>query len=199
MINLQSFCATDIDDGNPLSSPFSDNTHSYACNGHMIIRVKRVDAVTLTVPREINIEKIFSSFNLTTDLRNDFPKYPDPEKRKCDDCKGTTFSRACYECEDGEGIVHFENIFNSYELECKTCRGNGYVSGGKKHCSFCGGAGEVYVNEYDFVDFGEKGVSIKLLDKIKNLPGVRVGEMNINHMVPFFFSGGDGVLMGMYK
>ena len=61
--------------------------------------------------------------------------------------------------------------------------------------------GERYVQEFPYVDIGDIRLGIRLLDKIKDLPGVRLGPVDgaDRKQVVFCFDGGDGILMAMQK
>jgi len=195
-MNLQDFCAKDEQKQNRLSKPFSHGKYSFASDGHMLIRVPRLLEVTKGLPDFM--ESKFTEF-VTGDCLTPIPDY-EQEKKKCSICRGTGKVEECPECK-GIGEVYFQNIYNDYEFECLTCNGHGEVSGGKNACEECEGTGQVYADRWAGIDIGNKRIGLRLLDKIKELPGVMLGNCSGDDKAPvmFRFDGGDGLLMPMTK
>lgn len=105
--------------------------------------------------------------------------------------------KRCDECES-EGYFELKNKFNSYEVECKSCGGEGeYVTpGGDTVCGSCHGTGEyyhyakrTYIEKLD-LHFADR--YINLINKLDNVK-VSAGE---NRM---FFYNNDmrGILMAI--
>jgi len=195
-MDLSTFC-TCIRDLPTLKEPFSQGNYTYASNGHMIIRVPFRPDIPEKKPDNLQLENLV--FLNREEYTTEFPKYK-TEKKKCSWCRGSGRTQICQEC-DGDGYVELENDFNQYSAECKTCRGEGETPGGPEKCSNCDGTGQAYVDKYDHVDIGDVRLGKKLLDKIKDLPGVRLGPVDgaERQQVAFCFDGGDGILMTMMK
>lgn len=195
-MNLQDFCAKDEQRQHELNDPFSHGKYSFASDGHMLIRVPLLLEVTKGLPGFM--ESKFTEF-ATGDCLTPIPEYKQ-EKKKCSICRGSGKAEECPECK-GLGEVNFENDYNDYEFECQTCHGHGEVSGGKNTCEECEGTGQVYVNRWASINIGNKLLGLRLLDKIKDLPGVMLGDCSADDKAPvyFKFDGGDGLLMPMIK
>lgn len=194
-INLKKFC--DIDNEH-LREPFSEGDHSYATNGHILIRVPRVEGFKEGRPGTIKLDEFIFEGGAGYDA---LPNYDPPKKEKCDTCKGHGKVSPCEEC-DGDGDVEWFSGFNWYSDGCKSCQGHGSVVGNDKVCPECEGEKTVYVDPWSFVDIGddERALAVILLEKMKTLPGVELGGLiKEKGYVPFRFSGGDGVVMTMLK
>ena len=180
-----------------LSKPFNHDGYTFASNGHMLIRVPLRDDVVDTVPSQITMSKL--PFDCEV-YPTKFPEYKPQAMKKCPACDGRKSVSTCPEC-DGKGEVILDSGFNGYECDCKTCNGDGYVPGDERKCEGCDGTGITYVDNYPFVDIGDVRLNIKLLDKIKDLPGIILGPVDggYRRMVHFRFDGGDGILMVMNK
>lgn len=192
---LKGFCRAEGPDGK-MSTPFNIDDFSYATNGHMIIRCKRVNGVTVkdNAP-DIN--------NLPWDHEKikDWAECPDVlvEGKKCECCDGKKVSVECEEC-DGDGWVDLFNEYHHYENECKSCHGKGAVCGvGKEdpmNCSNCYATG---------IDYGREGlvwnnvkISNKIVAKLKILPGIKMQVVGGKEdPVRFIFDHGVGLAMPM--
>lgn len=194
MVDLERFCSTDKPAPH-LNKPFSDGAFSYACDGHLILRVPLREDVTKKRPEQIKLNRMF--FGNNGQEYGPLPDYEPLEKEKCESCKGSGVCSVCDECA-GAGDLDFESERNTYCVECKSCRGRGSIAGGTEQCDRCGGDGEVLANEWEFVDIGddELGLALGLLEKIKELPRVKLGTLDKKAgYVPFIFDGGDGLIM----
>ena len=191
-MNIQDFCATD---SKRLEKPFSDEKYTYASNGHMIIRVSRIAEFSDSIPFESHKDLVFSDNGSGF---SDIPAYAAPDKVKCSICKGLKFASECPECL-GDGYVELEKDFSQYECECDTCKGNGFVSGGEEVCGNCHGTGETYKDRWAGVDINDYYLGVALLEKVKDLPGIKLANKAYRSQVYFQFDGGDGILMTMLR
>jgi len=196
-MDLTSFCSLDREMPT-FSKPFSHGDFTYASDGRMIIRVPRIPEISSAKPDALKLEKL--GFPADGECVTEFPEYEALERHKCPICKGYGKVEECPEC-DGEGSVEFDNGYHMYSADCKSCGGRGAVSGGNEKCSNCNGTGRSYADGWAHVDIGDVRLSARLLDKIKDLPNVKLGPVDgaERKMVAFSFDGGDGVLMGMVK
>ena len=174
-----------------MRSPFNRGEWTYATNGHIAVRVPKIDGIATLAENHIHqLESLFQSAS-----GNDFialPTLPPPEK--CQMCDGTGAAYECPEC-DGEG--EFE--YGTHTYRCKECDGHGQVEyGGKSKvaCRHCGGTG---VTRYKPIQVGGSHFDLFYLYLINGLPGAKfapgTGWMDVAY---FVFDGGDGVLMPMY-
>ena len=193
MIDLQKFCGDE--DREPISKPFSRGDYTYATNGFLAVRVPRVPDI------EENISAV-------PQLDDYFMNAPEPESWivpvmepvkliDCPDCGGIGKMNKCPEC-DGEGEVYYDNIYNSYKFDCKTCDGDGVVEAGdgaEMVCSGCGGKGKVWPNKQ--IMQGRLKYTSAILNLIIDLPGIKIEDTNPlpYRMVRFSFDGGDGLIM----
>jgi len=85
----------------------------------------------------------------------------------------------------------------SYELpDKKICSICG--TGGKYTCLECYGEGYHYPIEYLKVEFDGHGINSSLLEKIKDLPGVKLfSRRDDNEQYYFKFDGGHGTIIGL--
>jgi hypothetical protein len=191
---LHKFCEPEY---NKLAEPWSYDSYSFASDGHIAIRVPRVEGIDREPPFGFSGKLPF-----TPGVEGewvDLPAYELPPKKKCHSCKGTGMMQKCPEC-DGDGSLEFSNGHHEYEVECLTCRGIGHLSGGNERCENCDGSGEEYEENFRAVpDFGTETCKINafLLDKIKDLPGVKMFSAPTGNMFHFRFDGGDGVAMAL--
>ena len=173
-----------------MRAPFSRGEWTYATNGHIAVRVPKIDGIATLAEKHIHqLESLFQSAS-----GNDFialPTLPPPEK--CQMCDGTGAAYECPEC-DGEG--EFE--YGTHTYWCKECDGHGqveYGSTGLSVCRHCDGTGakrdaptKVGGSHFDpFYLYLING-----LPEAKFSPGA--GRMD---MARFVFDGGEGILMPM--
>ena len=119
----------------------------------------------------------------------------------CEVCKGVGKMdyKPCVECEQ-EGVLYFKTRYSDYEVECKTCHGEGvktYPSHtGKKVCDYCHGNGLIFpqykINNLYF--------NYHLIQKIAGLEGIKIALNSDKHML-YFKADNDikGILMSMVK
>jgi hypothetical protein len=193
MIDLKKICTSICPSIYDLSAPFSDENYTYATNGFLCLRVARVPEITAPVP----IESIKTmQFSPTIDGKwSAIPKFRLPDTEKCTSCGGSGRVQTCEEC-DGTGEVGFENAFNDYEFECKSCRGGGVPKGDEVDCKDCDGTGAQVEGVY-LVDVFDRKVSGQSLALIYDLPGVELFSEESNQFNYFRFDGGVGIFMGV--
>ena len=173
-----------------MRSPFTRGEWTYATNGHIAVRVPKIDGVEILPEKHLPLlESLFQSVG-----GNDFialPWMPPPEE--CLLCSGTGIAYECPEC-DGEG--EFEHGTHSYC--CEECGGSGQVEYREKSeiaCRICGGTG---VARYKPMKVGGSHFDLFYLHLINGLPGAKfapgAGRMD---MARFVFDGGEGILMPM--
>lgn len=197
-IDITGFCDKE---NSFLNEPFNLNNWTIASNGHMAIRVPLRDDVKRGIPQQITEEMILSlAWHKDGEETTKFTDYEPQKLKACKTCKGTGRSVVCREC-DGEGVVEWNNSYHSYDAECRSCHGNGRTPDLDVFCADCDGTGKIPEDMYEHVDIGDVRLSKKLLEKIKNLPGVKLGKtVGVeNHSVAFLFDGGDGILMCLNK
>lgn len=209
--NLFRFCEAMHPRGrSDLQQPFTHKEWTAATNGHIFVVVQARDGITREAPAYQAV--LFRLAALVAESNNwaPFPLVPWPALKRCSPCQGmgmATYS-ACPEC-GGDGEVFFENHFNEYYVECRTCHGECYeeAAGGDQHCANCLGSGSVPENRLDAVDI--LGVRVQArYAKLIEQPGVEVSVIDLendgNRMLGFrqVIDGevlASGGIMGMRK
>jgi hypothetical protein len=191
MMNLQPFCHPNRAYGS-LSTPFSRGEHTYATDGHLIVRVPRLADVFErdNTPR---VDHLGWNHAELEDWANP-PEIDQATLKLCSVCKGSGKTNICPEC-DGDGEVIAESHMREYEVVCKTCGGDGKIAGGEDVCDHCLGNGKDIDNP---VPWRGGHVSGQLLARLSTLPGLqlsRYGEPT--EVIRFKFDGGDGLVMPM--
>ena len=173
-----------------MRSPFTRGEWTYATNGHIAVRVPKIDGVEILPEKHIpNLEGLFQSAG-----DNEFISLPwMPPLKECPLCSGTGIAYECPEC-DGEG--EFEHGTHTYR--CKECDGHGqveYGSTGVSACRHCGGTG---VERFKPVQVSESHFDLFYLRLINGLPGAKFSPgAGQEGMACFVFDGGEGILMPM--
>jgi hypothetical protein len=189
---LDKFCDHSFE---KLSTPFSFDGWTMASSQHIAIRVPFIEgfrdeppyAAVLTMPY----------FPLSDGAWGDLPLFELPLKERCDVCRGAGKISVCPEC-NGNGGVTIDTSHHSYEVECKTCKGDGFITGGDKDCENCNGEGVAYEASMCEIVFNGNKLDGFLLEKIRDLPGVQIFSVpNSGHIHCFKFDGGHGILMGL--
>ena len=185
---LNRFTANSSDPREYMRAPFTRGDWTYATNGHIAVRVPKIDGMEILPDKHIpKLEGLFES--VCFDACIALP--PLPPQEECSMCSGTGIT---YECEECEGDGEFEN--GSHTYTCKECDGSGQVeySGGiAVACRHCGGTGKKLVKT---INVGRSHFDLFYLHLINGLPGARfspgAGPMDYAW---FVFDGGEGVLM----
>lgn len=176
--------------------PFSQGGYTYATDGGMIIRIPRLNTVPEVCgapdPDTLPFWRDRADVKLLP-----LPSYELPSPKSCSVCEGSGFTEECEEC-GGSGIISFSSRYNEYSDECKTCDGEGVnVSDEEdgKACRACNGSGDA-PGQALRVKWGGSLIDGRLLERIKDLPGVKITEMHgVINPCMFFFDGGDGLIM----
>ena len=190
---LESFCT---DERSSLRVPMNQHGYTFATDGHVLIAVPELEEY-----KDNECVPDFKQFLHNKECHGPWlpvvDPYPSLETIPCTFCNGTGQLDECPEC-DGSGEVGFDNDYNEYEFECKTCDGDGKVTG---KCERCDGLGKVY-DQKTGMDIGRQRFQPKLLHKISTLPGIEIcvdfaKETYI--AAPIRFEGGWGLIMPMMK
>lgn len=191
-MKLENFCIPE--ETRPyVKTPYNQGGYTYSSDGSIIVRVPKIDGYPDgTKERYPDCSKLPWKHQEISDW-HDMPEFS-ISKRKCPGCAGTGKTSPCKEC-DGEGWVVYDTKFNSYEWECKSCKGEGVSPGGKNTCESCHGSGEEIENTR--VHFIGGDLSARYLHLIKTeLTGVKFGTIE-KDVLCFNFDGGEGILMAM--
>ena len=211
---LQLFCCEDETKVN-ICAPYSVGDYTLATNGHMQIRVPRME----NVPESEKAPRV--AFTETDPVGKNYLKEPvewlpvpavTVVSEPCRACGGTGKGVVCPECK-GEGFVALTTDFNEYDgQDCKTCDGNGQISaaGYEKMkgrmaympeskpviCDACHN-GRIWPMAGEIV--GGVKINVRFLDLIGKLPGAQLGVFGELDVARFRFDGGDGLVMPMRK
>ncbi len=183
-IDLQSFCAKD-DIRTYLMTPFVIDGHTYATNGHIIVRVLGGDPdPEQAVPEPVRQTALKMFATEYTDYEPP-PEIPAPQA--CSECAGTGQGDED-ECEDCDG--HGEFTRGNHEYDCKECDGSGKVPGGKcpKYGCWSGQMRQPIWVGPAFID----GRYLRL---IAALPNARIRVVGPEAAAAFIFDGGEGRVM----
>jgi hypothetical protein len=191
---LQKFCSDDPTREN-IAAPWSSGAHSYATSGHILIRVPRIDDIPErgSVP---NAEELFVNMDRKSWFPMDAISLPEPSSttKECPECKGLgAEERVCPECY-GSGTVDFSNRYSEYEVDCRSCDGEGKIH----KCDHCGSDGKITTQDLQPTEIGGHHFQARYLRLLKSLPGCKVGPNETYlDVAAFTFDGGDGLLMPM--
>lgn len=184
---LQKFCAAENDEIHPkMQRPWSAGEFTFATNGHLLIKVPRLQ----DVPEMVNPIDVTRGWPQEEAAEwFDVPACEAPADVVCPKCKGKQpKTGACPECA-GDGEIEFSNMHNTYTVECATCDGEGT----EPICSNCDGAGMVEVIEG--IPVGCSGFSKKYLALLATLPNCKIGPVGQTISAWFRFDGGEGAIM----
>ncbi len=206
-VDLQQFCRTmNIGKAIDLTQPWSSGEYTYASNGHIMVRVPRRE----DVPDRSNapqVQHIWDGIPVGREKAKTLPKVPDFGEKACENCEGSGRIVICSEC-NGEGVQECDM---GHEHDCEECGGDGELrfrdgkdSPSSAHsCEDCEGRGTVLdtvSGRETPVLIGEDAcVALGYLVQISKLPGVVWAPSGVNSdaPIPFWFEGGEGLLMGM--
>ena len=183
-IDLQSFCAKD-DIRTYLMTPFVLDGHTYATNGHILVRVPGggpdpEQALPETVRQAVR--RMFAT------EYTDFEPLPEiPPPQLCPECNGTGQVDE-YECEDCNGNGEFTH--GNYEYDCKECDGSGKVKGGECQEYGCW-SGQMLQP----IQVGAGLFDARYLRLIAALPNARIRAVGPEEPAAFIFDGGEGRVM----
>lgn len=191
--DLQRFCSSD-GTGYKLSTPFSIDDYTFACDGRIIIRVPAIaearrddvpNGVANAMPppaedwREVEYPPGWESF--------------DAPSVKCESCSGVGKIPECQKC-DGTGECDHCGV------TCRRCDGTGLDVDGngepKEHCKNCDGTGSHEPAFLVSLNRGGVTVNLKYLKLIASLPGSKLLHRGDEKTVlRFEFDGGIGGVM----
>lgn len=182
-----------------LRKPFILDVNTVATNGKALVFMPKVGKYQ-PLENILLIHKILEfREKIKLAVLKPMPNVTMPDLIKCAVCQGSgnSIRSTCPEC-GGNGVVDAETDFSTYyELECRTCDGDGYeiTSGLGKGCLDCHNSGYVLPRHFPIKIDGTH-VYAELLKKIINAPNIMIkgdGEFLI------FKSGeNSGILMGMH-
>lgn len=187
---MRNFCSNDRED---LAEPFGYRGFNYATDGKVAVRCPTGDPFQMLKheSKAMMVEKVFKD----VDWNTRFVKIPEYNREvktsECERCKGSGKEKTCPEC-DGSGIVGFSNEYSDYECSCETCMG-GTKKPDEMDCEECNGKGEIDIQTS--VRINSYSVMTKLLNKIADLPGIKISQKDFNGALAFKFSGGQGLIM----
>jgi hypothetical protein len=191
--DLQKFCSSD-GTRYKLSTPFSIEDYTYACDGRLIIRVPAIaearrdnvpDGVPEVIPppgedwRDVEYPPGWQSFEATP--------------TKCESCKGVGKLPECRKC-DGTGECDYCGE------TCRRCDGTGIYDDNKDtptvHCENCDGTGCHDPAFLVSLNRGGVTVNLKYLKLIASLPGSKLKHRGDEKAIlRFEFDGGVGAVM----
>ena len=189
---LKKFCAYDDDCRFCLQEPFSLGEYTYATNGHIMVRVPRIQLEDAERSKEAakhygeRVERMFSERRPKDRLQVPHVELLPPVE--CEWCGGSGQDPKCHECK-GTGEIEFSNSWSDYEAQCKTCNGGGHFTG---LCDWCDGTGKKEVLQRMAVGSGY--YQSKYLALLATLPNCWISPDGEN-TAPFGFYGGEGLLM----
>ena len=189
---LQKFC----DQGNTkMNAPFSYGGHTFATNGHIVVRVPRMPDVLEGGFLNEKAAEMFSTIPSDLSSMVSLPEFSEEDIEACRRCNGTGETAVCPEC-DGDGKITFSTRFNDYECECLSCHGYGEIRGKGQICGNCRGTGQEM--SWKRIPLGNSGFSAGYLRLMReNLPNVQILANAPASACYFRFDGGDGFLMPM--
>lgn len=180
-----------------MATPWSAGEYSCATNGHILCRIPRRG----DIPERDDAPRIDSIFDIPA------PKEWFPladivlpalviKEVICSDCNGVQGEdHVCPEC-DGRGLVDFTNSYSDYEVDCKSCDGEGKIH----KCEKCNGTGKVVIENLQPVQVGSSHFQLRYLLLLKDLPNCKIGPAAPSlslQAARFVFDGGEGLLMPM--
>jgi hypothetical protein len=132
------------------------------------------------------------------------PKLNFPETPLCTECKGSGkhSTKDCPEC-DGLGTAEAETDYHTYQVECRTCYGDGKIDCGQtdQDCECCGGKGKRWTKEDRMqVDGIPFDMNPELMSRIADVRGMHIALIKsdrIRSSIAFKCADGIGIIMGM--
>lgn len=181
-MNLQPFCATKNDPREWLRAPFTQGEFTFACNGHIAVRVDKC----CDTPNVSNIAKLFDGYE-TYECSPFIIRLPAP--KKCQRCSNGRVR----ECPGCEGNGYFD--YRGYDYNCQECGARGTLLGGDDICILCDGTG---LDEDRPIMYRDICIGVCYARLILTLPNIQVAASRIiqSLALPFRFDGGYGLLMG---
>lgn len=174
-LRLDDFVACD-DVRTYLKAPFQIDGYACATNNHVLLADRRGGSASdneLPSGMESTVRGIIEEA-MVANMRP-FPVVETPAPVPCYTCKGTGNATVddCREC-DGRGEAEASTEYNIYDVECKSCCGEGreIKPGTKDTCPDCNGTGEMDCAQP--VKIESMWIDNRYLSLIKDVPGVTV-------------------------
>lgn len=182
-----------------LRKPFNLCGMSVATNGHVALFFPEDKQYE---PCREKVEK-YLSVVLDTAKKAEYVELPaikQPKKIECPTCRGSkkASTKDCEECE-GDGVVDLENNYSTYfDVECKSCDGEGQfvVLDTDKPCSHCNGSGVVY-EDYAAVEILGIKIAARYADLLTTEKEIEVFANHKDTQLYFRYPDHYGVIMGM--
>lgn len=208
MIDLNKFCIGKHDRRQNFSMPFSDANYTYASNMHLIIKVPKIDG--LKNLEGYQYEKIIKStekylLGLEDLSYQPIGDLPPLNYMNCSTCKGAgqlSADKNFSECW-GRGEFTFTNMFNNYDINRKSCDGNGSVKDTNNlvPCIECDGEKQFLDLDLNRMTFTSGGTSLDVnsayVRMFAELPGAMCAV--VENGLAIRFDGGFGFIMRMIK
>jgi hypothetical protein len=198
---LSKFASEDPERKN-VCRPWSRGEHSYATNGWVLVRVPRIEGVEENDAAP-DADQLFPPLPPTRDLFDHAEQLPicdEPKRHACSRCNGAKNIETCPEC-NGDYPFEVDSGSNLYEVECKTCDGDGTVPSSEgKTCDLCDGTG-LGRYEKNFISVGEQHFNQFILWSMGTLPRVWIHPRKFRSIDAsyFTFDGGDGLVVPMRR
>lgn len=169
--DLQRFCSKE-EWRHFLQKPFSRNQFTFATNGHILVRVPRLDDVP-EVPEAPDVEKIlpknFHEVKIRPMVSGTLPKVQ-IKVEQCDVCDGIGHEHKCPDC----------------SCDCESCEGTGEI--------------RISSDDKASVSIGDAVFSLSYIRELQLLPDVHVPENpHKTNPMPFKFNGGIGIIAPMSR
>jgi len=200
-MELESFCAPDNDRRDYLRRPFRVGDFVVCTDGHRLIAAPTDDE---TLPHNERIADTVTRIVADASAAEGFIPMPAvelPETTECVVCRGNGIvtKTECPEC-GGFGTVDAETDYSTYyDLECKSCWGEGEVAepGDGSRCRRCFGTGTEYPRGKSIDVLGVR-LNPAYVAPILDLPDLVVMADPTTHSMLLFRSGEfRGCIMGM--
>jgi len=198
MINLQPFCAGPDELRYYLQNPWRQDGRIFATNGHIMIAIDDDGRECGEAPNDAVQRSCLRYVSQLADTYLPIDKFPLPPVEPCPSCVAgkvmANIIEPCREC-DGSGDTQCDM---GHDHDCPDCNGTGDIETGEKaedDCADCSGTGE---NAVQAVRVFGAHVNRKYLALIAALPDAEIGIMDVSDKpIPFRFTGGNGVVMGL--
>lgn len=209
-IDLQRFCANELDPREHLRAPWLFGEWVYATNGHLAVRVPAASRPDITATPE-KAPKAEPLFTAAFERAGEFLQMPNVEKKRCPHCRGAGRLHAipCTGC-DKKRLGEFEHDGHWYD--CQTCvdspAGAGWLDVEADHpraqprpCDPCDGLG--LQRDDTPTRIGDAIYATRYVAMLSDLPSVRIkaGDPASEQWSPqpvaaaLIFDGGQALLM----
>lgn len=198
MVDLSKFTSGRINQ--QYAKPWSFGDYSYATDGHVAVRVPKIDSIPVVEKFQERTKQIDGWINAEPGKWFDVV-FKQIELQQCIECSGHGYLRLCEECK-GEGFVYFKTDYNDYSVTCRSCSGYSVQPASKTNpasvpCEECDGSGKVYpdLNETTATEYGGRKYNDILLSKLSVFKNVKIKPMGKKDPAVLQFDEGMGLLM----